>query len=368
MVLFLGAGASRACGYLLTDEILPRIGRVLHGSPKRIMDGRLRQARKELLATLEAYAPGACPPQRRLSAARTMSVTDLLSFLDHAIRNGEEISAGREGQRVDGDSLRRARQILVRAIVEVLREPFHSVRIEPRRLVEWARKASDGPVTVVSTNYDASFDFAAFDAVLGNWQESYWRADFGFSWRDPDDGSIVPPPGNSPSGRARLRLFKLHGSLNWMRCPRCGFVYVNFQYVIAAADAKKGWDAECHCGWRPLRSVLVAPSLARDTREPSLLSLWLAAGEALRTATSWVFAGYSLPPEDLAIRSMLVRAYQGAPRPKPVIQVVDVRPEPDRDEQPGCVARYAGFFPGVQWTNDGVEGLVNGTERWRSVV
>jgi hypothetical protein len=41
-----------------------------------------------------------------------------------------------------------------------------------------------------------------------------------------------------------------------------------------------------------------------------LLEIWQTALEALREAETWYIIGYSLPPEDVAIRTILLRAYQ----------------------------------------------------------
>jgi hypothetical protein len=63
-----------------------------------------------------------------------------------------------------------------------------------------------------------------------------------------------------------------------------------------------------------LQSLLVAPSFVRDIRDPNLLSTWNGAFEALRRAQEWIIVGYSMPPEDVAIRSMFFRAYQSRKR------------------------------------------------------
>lgn len=46
--------------------------------------------------------------------------------------------------------------------------------------------------------------------------------------------------------------------------------------------------------------------MVRDIRDAHLLNVWRSATEALRTAKEWYIIGYSLPHEDLAIRSMRV--------------------------------------------------------------
>ncbi len=362
-VLFLGAGASRACGYLQTSEILPRILKLLGKEPKKIQDVKLRKKRRTLMADLGEFVPGAVKRRGAEAALQSLSITGLLSLLDHAIRTGEEFASSKREEDVDGNNLREVRELLHRAIVEVLRQPAHEQVVKPERLVDWVldRQKAKDPVAIISTNYDVSFDFEAFHKVLGDWMQTYPDSDFGFCWRDPDDGAIVPPA-SSPA----LRLYKLHGSLNWMGCPRCGFIYVSFMFVIAGRDADSNWDMVCHCGWSPVRSVLVAPSLARDIRDPNLLSVWLKAGEALRTAKRWIFVGYSLPQEDLAIRSMLVRAYHGANELKPEVFVVDLSPDKAGKIAPVPVASYQSFFTKVRWRGDGLGGFLDVPNRWKT--
>jgi hypothetical protein len=76
------------------------------------------------------------------------------------------------------------------------------------------------------------------------------------------------------------------------------------QFLGAKVD-----DNTCHCGHHPLRAVMVAPSMVRDIRDANLLSVWRVALETLRSADAWYIIGYSLPPGDIAIRSLLIRAY-----------------------------------------------------------
>jgi hypothetical protein len=72
--------------------------------------------------------------------------------------------------------------------------------------------------------------------------------------------------------------------------------------------------------------------------ETSLLAAWQAALEALRTAEEWVFVGYSLPSEDIAIRSTLLRAYRGR---KVLPRVTVITDKPDQQVE----SRYQFMFP-----------------------
>ena len=81
--------------------------------------------------------------------------------------------------------------------------------------------------------------------------------------------------------------------------------------------------AACDCG----------PSFVREVRDPILLEIWRNALEVLREADRWIVVGYSLPLEDLAIRSMLLRAYHERDNGRPevvVIQKAKTEPEVSR--------------------------------------
>ena len=64
----------------------------------------------------------------------------------------------------------------------------------------------------------------------------------------------------------------------------------------------------CPCGHRPLQSVMIAPSLVRELKDPNILNIWLWAFEELRIADYWIFIGYSMPTEDIDIRELSLRA------------------------------------------------------------
>jgi hypothetical protein len=99
-----------------------------------------------------------------------------------------------------------------------------------------------------------------------------------------------------------------------------------------------------------LQLHIVSPSFIREIRDASLLNVWRSALEWMRNAEEWFVVGYSLPPEDLAIRSMLLRAY-GARRKKPKVTVVQLGA--------GDRARYQLLFPGCTYRADGLEGFLD---------
>jgi hypothetical protein len=401
-VVFLGAGASKALGLPLTNEILPQVMERLVASSSeddRLFGGdqidqeRLTDCLNVILPGLKRYA--AANPERQTWRMALPPITDVLSALDYLMLSGNA-----PAPHFPGSDLIRGRLLFERAVFELLvrtegadimsmegvpdavrKEWQHTAELhvfptgpsrsesETRRTVDWLMEltaASAGPVVVISTNYDIEVEQELY-ARLG-YATVFNEVDFGMSVRDPVTGAVHRRPAHP-----RFGIHKLHGSLNWLRCDVCDNIYVNPVGVIAYLSFLLGDDAErrklnhpwladleatganeCHCGYRPLRHVIVAPSYVREVRDPILLEIWRNALEALRSADEWIIVGYSLPPEDVAIRSMFLRAYQGRDTDAtPRIFVVQ------KEEKEPEVSRYRLLFPDHSYCPGGLSGYLS---------
>jgi NAD-dependent SIR2 family protein deacetylase len=380
-VVFVGAGASAAFGLPVTSQILPRIVKRLRrkeGAHQLFPGPNQARLRRELLEALTALYPGLRGPKRGVLP----NITNVLSQFDHLILY-EQPAALQFGK----DRLIQGRRLLERAMMEVLldadlssvmKKLGRAQRLSPelmefrltvnlrasqaqkatlQKFVSWLMKKRDrGPLTLVTTNYDVAFETPLY--LREEFRDVAKTIDFGFDWRDPYPGCMIPRPATP-----EIRFYKLHGSLNWLRCNHCGQIYVSPQEVIAYLSFWENpvWSNTCECGAFPLRHLIVAPSMVRDIRDPHLLNVWRSATEALRTAEEWIMIGYSLPSEDLAIRSMLLRAFTGRGldrddtvdlrrrrvRPGPTVTVV----QNGRDAR----APYAALFPEFRYHKDGLD-------------
>jgi hypothetical protein len=318
-------------------EILPH---VLRGLTRRGEDGReLGDLLRSVLPAL--FDPGVEPPL----------VTELLSLVDQFLDAGVALDSG-----LGPRELSRLRALLEDAIAAALAHP--SVPADPQaaalrdRLVGWmAALARDesSRLTVVTTNYDLAFEERLYE-TLG--EDLAGVIDFGLRWRDR--GSAAEPA-TTPPQHPCLEVFKLHGSLDWLHCDRCGHVSIAPGRRRPRDAAPLDAGAACACGYAPLRRLIIAPSMVRDLRNPNVQAVWHAALEALRAAEEWVFVGYSLPPEDLAIRTLLLRAHRARPSP-PEVTVVD------RGQQPEVERRYRLLLPGLRFEPGGLEAFVAGLE------
>ncbi len=303
VTVFLGAGATAPLGYPVTDDILKRIWQAVSAnkSAKGQPNWRVKADKRdpkftpELRGLYRQILPGL--GRKRLAGA---SVIDILSIVDQLIAEGRSSASNyREPQ------LRRAKHLLSIAINGVLRGSKNRKLVSD--FVRWVlttAKTSER-ITLVSTNYDVAYELPLYRAFTRRSRHPLKLIDMGTTVRDPVSGLDYHRPRISS-----LAVFKLHGSLNWLRCEVCGTLYVNDRQRIATLEfwTKATPYNTCHCGG-VLRSVLVTPSLVRNIREPHLLSIWNAALEDLRLSHEWIFIGYSLPMEDIAIRALLLRAY-----------------------------------------------------------
>lgn len=357
-VLFLGAGASRPFGFPMTAEILPEILRRLSKRTlfRRGRPGPPGEAGASTHDELHHLLSRFLPP---LFAGKVQPplITDLLSLVDHLLFAGNAPQPD-----LDLTDLDRLRTLLERGIAEVLAEPTVPDQADAnedvlRRFVDWINDRARGgkcPLSIITTNYDVVIEKRLYARL--NAQEIPELIDFGLSWRAVDSTGHALAQGRPAS--PWLGLYKLHGSLDWLRCPLCDHLYIDPARTIfrgasggeGSARAARRVDS-CVCGYRPLRHIIVAPSMVRDVRNPNLLTIWHAALEALRTADEWIVIGYSMPPEDVAIRAMLLRAYRGRQRP-PRVRLVELGPNEEVEN------RYRLLFPDLEFESRGVEGFV----------
>jgi hypothetical protein len=358
-VLFLGAGASKSFGRPLTSELFPRIREGVRSPKAKLFPTESNPKRERAkMKRLEAYLERLLPAV--FDVKELPLITDVLSLVDLLLVTGEPALP-----KLTANQLEDLRALLEEAIIHAIEQGSrHTEPPDPKaeaaldRLTDWILgfpEAGDPPLTIVSTNYDTAVESQLYAKI-----EMYPRAesdnpigesvDLGFSWREHAMGKYRAHV-NHPPPEPRVRVLKLHGSLSWLKCPLCGFIYVNTTGdVVAQAfrEDKVDYNNTCVCGHGPVRAVLVAPSMVRSVLDPNLLTIWRAALDALRTADEWVIAGYSLPSEDIAIRSILVRAYH-AREGRPRILVVQLKRDKWTED------RYRLLFPDVKFKYGGFE-------------
>jgi NAD-dependent SIR2 family protein deacetylase len=130
--------------------------------------------------------------------------------------------------------------------------------------------------------------------------------DYACQYTGIDDQSFMPPLVARERGQITIKLLKLHGSLNWVTCPKCQRLFVN-QDKKDAMWAFEGKITCRFCDGVKLNAALLLPSFKKDFDKFHFQSIWHQAGIELSEATKLVFMGYSFPVADYDFRSLITK-------------------------------------------------------------
>jgi hypothetical protein len=350
IAMFLGAGASKAFKSPVTAQILPMI---LDRIRSKDLFGGEEKEQQALINFLNGLMPGI-----QSIDSQYVLVTEVLSLIDYLL-----LSAFVPAPMAKVEELHICRILLERAILDVLpgldRTDEQAVPPELKRLAQWMYAVgSTSSLTLVSTNYDEIIESELYKCFLhpGETDRPFDRVNeavnFGISWRDAPTGKVFNPPQGY-----RHSVLKLHGSVDWVKCDLCGWIVCNDEYFFRNQPnpvlfKEQNVHNTCACGHWPLSPVIVAPSLVRDIRDINILTVWKAALEELRVADRWFMIGYSLPIDDYAIRSMLIRALKS----RKIAPKIEVYQWGDNLE---TESRYRAFFGAdCAYHKNGMEGFI----------
>lgn len=221
--------------------------------------------------------------------------------------------------------------------------------------------------TVISLNYDVLVDNVMFDLGEGE-QRGFPKYGAEISSRVLSDNRYGV-------------LLKLHGSLNWMHCPKCGqlelFVTEGMRTAKALhvlyrrTEEDQFLTAARRCRTRGCSGVyeplLLAPSFRKNYGNVHLDSVWTQAGEALRRADRAVIIGYSLPTDDVEVGLLLKTCLDHLdPSQITVVEYTDPgRPETRLIEENPVGRRFRSLLGrGIDWQPHGLEGWLRGAVSW----
>ncbi|WP_166388011.1 hypothetical protein [Polaribacter sp. 11A2H] len=170
------------------------------------------------------------------------------------------------------------------------------------------------PVSVISTNWDILLDNSIQRAILDGEHNAVVDYCCYISSRDELDHSIKPGLEKLGQGGFNVKLLKLHGSLNWLQCPRCARLYARFSRKDGIRNHIDNESCR-HCDTNfpeeennhKLTSNLIMPTYAKDLSNPQYKIIWQNAGIEISEAEKLVFIGYSLPSADFEMRQLLSR-------------------------------------------------------------
>lgn len=297
-VFIFGAGASYADGVPIQSEILPQIIRDEDPQLKKSATAtRLRQFLTQYFAYGE-QAP---------------SLEEVFGFIEFFIKNELALSKDwgvRELTELKHDFTKVIHYLISKNTKrsEIFREFWEKIR------------SVDPLVGAITTNYDTLID-ESFDAVYPSCLIDYCL-DF-VNFRHPDVGEgfdwwIDPKrPGEEHfvGGATRIKLIKLHGSLNWKYCSCCGQITLTpwqHQYDLKRDSFNSFFQRqvlECPFDGNKLSSLLQMPTHLKSNSNFIFSKLYDEASFLVGNAKQLVFVGYSFPEADVHIRALIRRCF-----------------------------------------------------------
>jgi hypothetical protein len=345
--LIFGAGATKACGGPLTKEILPRAFELQNFINREefmpIMDAFLRE--NFHLPDMGVRTGESYPPLPLL-----IGLIDIAIYRKHSL-----------GPDWDADKLVRVRQALDYAIFAVIENDLLSLAANYyNKLIERLFSLTQTPPTIVSLNYDI-----IADNTLMALSEQYGAVGF------PDYGCDIATEIYQKQNKFG-KLYKLHGSLNWLYCPSCQRLDIGttesgrrtikmLDQLYQEEQTLEGGDLyhryTCHgspcrdCGTY-VAPVMISPTHLKDYRNPHISQVWYQADRALRKASRVVIAGYSMPWDDVDVIYLFKRSLGDLPASAITVVEMDEARRPAREHSVG--QNYIKIFgDGIDWHPEG---------------
>lgn len=229
---------------------------------------------------------------------------------------------------------------------------------------------------VISLNYDVIIDNAMFSL-----SEHY------SSFTTPDYGVDISTPWYLRIKNRGVfgRLFKIHGSLNWLYCEKCSRLDLFVSEGQNGLRTSKALDELYHgapfndayscrgtqCRNHPdcdgfVSPVLITPTYAKDYQNPHINRVWQEAENAMKNADKAIIIGYSLPTDDVEIAMLFKRGLSHLDQKRiTVVEYVDKDIEKSVEkrvpiEQHPTGQRFRSLFgSGLDWHTTGFEGWLN---------
>jgi len=214
------------------------------------------------------------------------------------------------------------------------------------------------PFSIICLNWDILLDNALHNALLREHAGSGDYDPFGvvdyccyISSLNATDTRIRTGLWSLGCRGYNVKLLKLHGSMNWLQCPNCQRLFVEFGEKRGILE-RLGADECRHCKKyghsNLLQGSLVMPTFLKDLSNFQIKLVWQNAGVELMEAKGLVFIGYSLPHADFEFRQLLTRMIW---RDAPVdVVLFEGETEKSKRDYKDVSERYRQFFSGHDLT------------------
>lgn len=282
-VIFLGAGASKADGAPLQGDLFSVF----------FAEQFSHSSETELKIKIQNFFQEYFGIQPDNTNPTYPTFEEVLGILEFALSREEQFKGN-----LSIADLVDIRKSLIMMIAVILDRKLRGSAHYHRKLVNKLKDNNTLQETCfVSLNYDILIDNAIAE-VHPDFDLDY-GIDFTNYSRDDD--------WHKPSSKIAVKLFKLHGSLNWLYCPICNSLTLTPKKKGVCKLLYNPDECSClHCNSSTV-PIIIPPTYFKVMSNYYLREVWHKTEEVLRTAEKLIFCGYSFPDADIHVKYLLKR-------------------------------------------------------------
>lgn len=297
--IFLGAGASAAEGAPIQSNLFKDYFRLL----KRRGNIYIHEHEREL-ATFFQLMFDIDVDNDNLDNIVFPTYEEALGVLDLAdLRNESFKDFANINFASNSGRIKFLRLYLVYLMADIINESLLTSNNLHRRLIRNLQNTNNLKNTIfLTTNYDILTDNALLSI---NPQR---RIDYGVEFVNYNTEF-------DETNRNKAKLYKLHGSLNWLYCPTCNSLRItpNEKGVSKLmTDPTQSFCQACDTIYSP---IIVPPTFYKDLSKVFLNQVWYKAERELLNVDHIIFCGYSFPDADIHIKYLIKRIQKNRQNP-----------------------------------------------------
>lgn len=288
-VFFLGAGFSIPAGVPLQSKIL-----------NKVIELSQRESNLSRYKKLNAFLGDGF--SRKDYALASITLEDIFSPLDRCI---SENASFRGYSRND---LVKYRDLMANLISEVISDNIDSNKNQ--YITDYILKTSRyEDLAIITSNWDNLIEKSFYNMNPDDWIIDYGSHDIEL---EPAENVQLGQSKNEKTGAHKtLKLYKIHGSIDWYSCPVCSRIFIQKKQVMSlrtCISCKEMFTSRTHKNSRiVLNRSLILPTFLKEFSTFHYKSIWHKFHRELSEARKLVLIGYSLPAADHEIRQSFLR-------------------------------------------------------------
>lgn len=212
--------------------------------------------------------------------------------------------------------------------------------------------------SVITTNWDILLDRRIFQIIRERIPREITTINHGtpvIGYGQHREDQIPPVTYRINGSSNSVKLYKIHGSLNWLKCPSCDRLFVNKSLKVGILE--DGLNINCRfCqdqyhipnnleGGFSLQPQIIYPTFLKELNTSHFSNIWKNVARSLSDAKRIVFIGYSFQQADFEIRQLL------ASKLPDDCEIINVGNSPELNEGDAgywnsAQCRYKNFFGG----------------------